>query len=131
MSSVFPPLSKDERQRHTSPARRPASARGTYEADATPTLIGRPVVSDKDHLLALQKREEVLGPLGEPNIWTLVDPQNPSPGGRADGRCEHGCSDGRDASPRPAPTWTRTACGTSWVRDQARDGEFSRLSSGR
>ena len=43
-----------------------------------PTIMGHHDVKDTKHWLASPKREEVLGPLGDTNIRTFVDPENPT-----------------------------------------------------
>ena len=43
-----------------------------------PTVIGHHDVTDSEHWLASNKREEFFGPLGVTNIRTFVDPTNPT-----------------------------------------------------
>jgi hypothetical protein len=43
-----------------------------------PTVIGHHDVTDTEHWLASNKREEFFGPLGVTNIRTFVDPTNPT-----------------------------------------------------
>ena len=43
-----------------------------------PTVMAHHDVNDKDHWLALPRREQFFGPLGVTNIRTFVDPENPT-----------------------------------------------------